>query len=208
MWLTGLSWTDRPDNKSRVISAFSRAFNDYTDQAGRDALDKWQIDNAERLLATADDEHDDERGLMATDWATRVALPMWLDLAGARDAAALLRAHGTVDSREQAAAIRTVIVGIQKELPDWTALRADLRRRVREAVTKALKEKAGAAGAAEAAEAAEAAGAAEAAFRDRVYKTVRAKLLEVWGERFEPTTTEVRASAFELLERMLAIGEA
>src|ERR1700753_1492202 len=75
-YITGQGWTDDPDNCSHVIGAFVRRFQDGTDQDGRDKVDAWIIENAERLVATANDDHDESRGLLAADWATRVALPL------------------------------------------------------------------------------------------------------------------------------------
>jgi hypothetical protein len=37
--------------------------------------------------------------------------------------------------------------------------------------------------------------------------SVKAAILEKWRERFEPTTTAIKGSALELLERMVAVGE-
>ena len=53
-----------------------------------------------------------------------------------------------------------------------------------------------------------AAGAAEAAgFRQKVYDAVRARILELWGEKFAEATTPIKASALELLEQMVSLGE-
>jgi hypothetical protein len=216
-WICGLDWTDHPSNQSAVIAAFVRSFQDKTDQGGRDAIDVWMVGNAERLAATADDEHEQARGLLAADWACRVALPLWLELAGATDAAASLRARPAISSHADASAAREAINYLRGELgfPSWWTFREDLRRRVYAAVREALADKqeaeAAEAAAAEAAEAvaaaAEAAVEGAAAAAAAVYTAVRAKILELWGEKFAEVTTPLKASAIDLLNQMLAVGE-
>lgn len=227
-WITGLDWTDRPENKSPVISAFVRAYNDNADQAGRDAIDVWQLEHADQLVATVGDGQDTARGYLAADWAVHVAAPMWLELAGAADAAKQLRELAPIVDRDSAGTARAVAAPIRDRMWDERSrLLAPLREKVKAAVLKALEDKkaavaavaAGAAGAAEAAvaaEAAEAAGAAEDYWSvyDRVYTEVynriRDKFREVWigkiKEKYGPEQASLNASAFELLERMVTVG--
>lgn len=212
-YITGERWTDNPDNCSHALSAFIRRFQDNTDQACRDRLDAWMEANADRIAATAGDQFEDARGFLAADWCARVALPLWLDLAGAPKAAEALRTHAPITDRSSAGVMRTMIQKTRKEakLPDWWTWRSELRQRVRDAVKKYAQEHpvpgaAWAAWAAGAAGAAEAAGAAGAA-RDRVYRLVREKFLEKWGARFAPTRTSLQESAFDLLEHMVTVGE-
>lgn len=199
-WITGLPWSDRPENKSEVIAAFVCTFQDNIDQAGRDVIDVWQIENADRLAATANDEHDEARGFLAVDWATRVALPLWLDVAGATDAAAWLRARPVVGSRADAKAMREPIRRIL----------ADLQRS--KILGKAAEAAASAAEAVAATEAAcaglWAAWAAEVgAWASYVPWAPgesclsKAKVLELWSD----ATTEIKTSAMELLDRMVAL---
>jgi hypothetical protein len=234
-WIRGLDWSDHPgDGTSRVLWAFVRTFQDNTDQTTRDAIDLWMVENADKIAATANDEHEQTRGLLAADWAARVALPLWLDQAGATDAANTLRNRPVADTHAAARELRDAINQIRADvkLPNWREVRAELKRRVREAVRKALDEGKGtagaaawaaeaaawaaeaAAGAAEAAWAAgaaawaaeAAAGAAEAAEAAEFGRLMRAKFLEIWGQKFKATTTEIRSSAIELLDRMVSVG--
>ncbi len=220
-WLCGLSWTDHPDNKCATISAFLRSFNDYTDQDGRDRLDAWQLANADRLIATAGDGHQLERGYLAADWAVQHALPVWLELAEAPDAAATVRALPPIVDDATARTARGAVLPIREHMYKLREERLSaLRDRVKAAVAEKLKDwAAGAAGAAwaawaaEAAGAAGAAGAAEAAEAGRqavynaVYNAVKAKALPFFQEQFAVPREGLKDGAFELLDRMLAVGE-
>jgi hypothetical protein len=167
-YITGQRWTDYPDNCSNVIGAFIRRWNDGTDQETRDRLDEWIVDNADRLVRTAGDGHDNARGYLAADWAVRTALPIWLDVSGASEAAATVRGLVPLTDYDSSRAARKITGPIRSQMVKRrdSALES-LREQVRAAVAERLKEKVAAgavwaAGAAWAAEGAEAAGAAEA----------------------------------------------
>jgi hypothetical protein len=163
-YVTGQSWGADPANCSRVINAMLRRWNDATDDAGLAAIDAWSLANLERLEATADDGHDEERGYIAADWAVRNALPVWLELAGATEAAATVRALKPLTDFASSRAARDVVRPIRDQL--WKRRDekvAGLREVVKKAIAEELQRRgvaAEAAGAAEAAWAAWAAGAA------------------------------------------------
>jgi hypothetical protein len=230
-WITGQDWTDDPDNCSPVIGAFLRRYNDCTDQDGRDQIDKWVIANWERLVKTADDDRDYARGYIVADWAARTSLPLWLELAGATDAAQGLRALPEITDARSARAGRDAARASRVGLRDYWAWRIELQEKVRAAVVKALKGCATAATTtADAATIADAAAATTTAtiaaatiaatiaatttadaiitavwsnVYDRVYKAVRARLAEVFAEQWAPAVVPMKASALVLLERLV-----
>lgn len=217
-WITGQDWSDHPDNCSPVISAFLRRWNDVTDQDGRDQLDAWTIENADRLAATANDGQDMRRGYLVADWAVRTAMPVWLDVAGATNAAEQVRALAPIVDHDSARAARKVTAPLRDQVWDrYWGWRGEIREKVREAVEKALAEKkdaAGAAVAAVAAEAAEAAGAAVAAgaagaaygpvYR-RVREAIKGKLRPIIDEKLGEQAAPLKASAWELLDQLVAL---
>ena len=140
-FITGQHWTDHPNNCCPTLAAFMRSFNDRTDQAGRDRLDAWIFENVEAIVATANDGRSEWRGFVSSDYAIRVALPVWLDLAGVKDAAAQLRALPEITDRALAAQGWEVVRQARKQLPDWYEARRELRRKVEAAVKKALADK-------------------------------------------------------------------
>jgi hypothetical protein len=163
-YITGQAWTDHPANCSLVISAFIRRWNDGTDQDTRDRLDKWIVDNADRLTQTAGDGLDKARGYLAADYAMRTVMPIWLDVAGATDAAQAVRELAPIVDRDTAYASTATTRPLRDDLISRRDKALDgLREKVRAAVEEKLKEK-GPASAAQTAWATEAAGAAWAAW--------------------------------------------
>jgi hypothetical protein len=162
-YITGQAWTDHPANCSLVVGAFIRRWNDGTDQDTRDRLDKWIVDNADRLTQTAGDGLDKARGYLAADYAMRTVMPIWLDVAGATDAAQAVRELAPIVDRDTAYASTATTRPLRDDLISRRDKALDgLWEKVRAAVEEKLKEK-GPASAAQTAEAAGAAWAAEAA---------------------------------------------
>jgi hypothetical protein len=221
-WLLGLDWSDRSEEdaeKSPVIATFRRVLNDNLPDDLRQQLK----DSLLWGIGTKGDGRDEDRAWMCADWAVRVALPMWLELAGTKDAAGELRAlpeltgasiddaqplidrvsNGAWDRRKNALnkLYDSVYAAVKAEfeklnLPE--AARAAEAAGAAEAARAArAAEAAGAAGAARAAEAAGAAGAARAA-RAAVYEEIR----KVIAEEFEPVEKALFPSAIDLLKRM------
>jgi hypothetical protein len=140
-WITGQEWTDSPDNCSQLIGAFMRRYNDSIDQAGRDELAKWTIANVACLARTADDGRERERGYIVADWAVRIAVPVWLELAGATTAAQRVRELPEIVDDKAAWQGSALVREVRKELPDWWTWRTPLREKMRAAVKEALKDK-------------------------------------------------------------------
>lgn len=141
-WVVGLPWNDEADGFCcPVIAAFCRRYNDATDQDGRDRLDAWGLANLPQLLATAGDGHQHARGYIAADHAVRVSLPVWLDIAGASDAAEACRALPPIVDAASARAGRDAARAARPGLKDYWTWRSELREKVYAAVHKAIKEK-------------------------------------------------------------------
>lgn len=209
-WVTGQEWTDDPENCSPVISAFLRRYNDGTDQDGRNKIDAWVFKNADRLAATANDGRDGERGFQVADFGIRVALPLWLELAGATEPAAKLRAFPEITDAVSVSAVRPLIRDARSRLTgDWWAWRNDLRAKVKDAVLKAMEKRPAAAAtttaaATDAATAAATTAATYGQVYDRVYKAVRERLAEVFAEKFAPAVVPLKSGVIELLDRLVA----
>lgn len=206
-FITGQHWTDHPKNCCPTLAAFMRSFNDRTDQAGRDRLDAWIFENVEAIVATANDGRSEWRGFVSSDYAIRVALPVWLDLAGVKDAAAQLRALPEITDRALAAQGWEVVRQARKQLPDWYEARRELRRKVEAAVKKALADKkpAVAAAAAVAVAAADAAADRWRQISQKVYAAVKERMVPIYNQKFEEAgVLSFGDAAFELLDRMVA----
>jgi hypothetical protein len=211
---------DQPECVSPVIGAFLRRWQDDMGDDDRNRLIAPLLDDKpwlERVGATGGDGHDEARGWMCADWAVRVAMPTWLELAGVKDAPAALRdlPEITADTYPDA---RALVVSARDEAYEiraagrariQEAVKAEFAKRGRAAWAAGAAEAAGAAGAAWAAGAAGAAGAAWAAgaagaglyltVYDAVKKAIKAKA----QEEFAPTTRALMPSALALLERMV-----
>jgi hypothetical protein len=183
-WITGQEWTDSPDNCSQLIGAFMRRYNDSIDQAGRDELAKWTIANVVRLERTADDDWDRERGYIVADWAVRIAVPAWLELAGSTTAAQRVRELPEIVDDKTAWQGSALMREVRKELPDWWTWRTQLREKVRAAVKEALKDKPAAAVSAAADAATTAAAAAVSDRYWKIYDAVYAKVRAIYQERY------------------------
>lgn len=207
-YIRGLPWSDRGNDISPVIAAFGRAFQDATDQDGRDKIDAWWLANIDRIIATKDDGHDEARGYMAADWAVRVSLPLWLELAEAPDAASALRALKPIVDEATARTARSAAYEARDGLPNLNAWRAEIREKARVAFLKVWEEKkAGAAVAAVALKSLEPFGVAWWKIRDAAYNAARDAFRGKFAEKWAPATVPIKASALDLIERMVALGE-
>ena len=82
-------FSDHPKCVSRVIASFCRSWNDSLNDADRNRLLKPYVT---KVIGTATNDADEQtRAWLATDWLVRVNAPAWLDLAGLKDDADLLR---------------------------------------------------------------------------------------------------------------------
>lgn len=140
-YVAGEPFSDHPQCVSPVIGAFLRRYNDLVDDEARQKLRPF-VAPGSGIYGTAGDGKDEARGYLVANWATHVALPVWLELAGATEAAAEVRALAPITDRESARAAAEVTRPIRNLM--WKKreeLFEPLRAKVREAVEKALAEK-------------------------------------------------------------------
>src|SRR6185436_6421494 len=185
-------WSDHPACVSPVLGAFLRSWNDGLDEETRQRLKPY----AARVIWTANDGKDEARAWMATDWLCRSQLPAWLDLAGLTEHAAAVRALGAIASTDSAQVGQTTLAAAGAAARDaaraaagaaaWDAAAAAAGAAARPPAGAAARDAAGAAAWAAAWDAARAAAGAAA-----------------W-DALKPTATALQASAFDLLDRMIA----
>lgn len=153
-WLAGEEIiTDHPGCVSPIIRSFSMRFNDRLDAEGLERLRSY----APKIVGTRDDGHEDERRRILNDWAFRVALPFWLELAGQDDDAKWLREHPdlSADDLAHGSPFRQHLCEIRERSNEQrSAHRQKVREAVRAEVKKRLEEKGDAKDAAAAAAAA------------------------------------------------------
>ena len=89
-FLAGEPHTDNPQCVCPTLAAFGRSWNDALDDQDRNRLLKPFIRRLIGTRSTVEVEY--RRTFMATDWAVRVAAPVWLRAAGLDDEAASLEA--------------------------------------------------------------------------------------------------------------------
>jgi chemotaxis protein histidine kinase CheA len=169
-YLAGEPHSAAPSCTSPVLTRFMVRLNDSLPAEARQQLKPY----LPKVIGTAGDGKDQVRGWMATDWLIRIALPTWLDLADADEAAAKLRELPEITA-ETIDSTRPLVQRIRGEA---FKLRTSAREALRDKVYKAVKEKLGenkaayadaayaAAAAAYAAAAAAYAAAADAAYAD------------------------------------------
>jgi hypothetical protein len=212
-WVAGEPWSDHPQCASPTIAAFMRRWNDDLGDTDRQALKPYIT----RLVGSKGTKaQEDQRGWMAADWMVHFHLPLWLRAAGLDDQAAQVEALPTVTSRADWLACGPTIDAVRDvtwPLRDsWSkkirgAVKAELEKRGLTAVAAAVAVAAAAADAV--AVAAAAAVAAAVARWSHVYwairDAVRARLQEVLNTKLAEPRAAAKASAVDLLERMLAV---
>jgi hypothetical protein len=180
-WVAGEKWSDHPKCVSPAIGAFLRSWNDGLDADGRQKLKPY----IERVLDTVGTpEQEQVRGLMAADWFIHHHLPAWLELAGIKDVADKIRALPTLDS--------------------WDAVEAATPE-LREAQQRASAARSAAWSAARSAAWSAAWSAARSAAWSAAESAARSAARSAATEVFKPTTVSLQASAFDLLDRMIAV---
>jgi len=212
-YLAGEPHSASPACTSPVLSSFLVRLNDSLPDDARQQLKPY----LPKVIGTAGDGKDELRGWLATDWMIRTALPTWLELAGAEESAATLRALPQVTA-ETVGDTRPLVQKLRDEMRKRRQEARDgLYSKVYEAVKKKLKDKGAAAYAAyAAADAAYAAAAyaadaaAAAAYADRLSlrAAVRKAVREKVEEKLEPTKVAILPSALEPLDRMIDPVEA
>ena len=210
-YLAGEPHSASPACQCPVIGAATMRFNDRSADEPRQALvavtnDDPKTSLAYRCLGTRGDGYQKQRGYLAADFAVRIALPIWLETSGRTEAAQRLRALPELIDAATARSARKIVLEVRKDLPNYWAWRNQIRDSVRGAVLKALKDKPAAATTATAAATDATAGDAPTweEYYDAVYKAVREKL----GERWPVAIAQANTAFLQLLERMVALGEA
>ena len=136
-YVTGQEWTDNPGNCCPTIGAFLRRHTDTVDQQGRDAVDAWLFENAERVAATAEDGDRQARAFLAADWAVRTALPVSLRVAGMPRAAECLQGSPEITDARSALEAGELVSDVRDQLPNWWEWRSQLRAEVHAALPSA-----------------------------------------------------------------------
>jgi len=139
-------FSDHPKCVSRVIASFCRSWNDSLNDADRNRLLKPYVT---KVIGTATNDADEQtRAWLATDWLVRVNAPAWLDLAGLKDDADLLRKLPPLTSSEIALAVQDSLNDARKNAAAagavagdaaWDAARAAARDAARAAAWEALQ---------------------------------------------------------------------
>ena len=193
-WLAGEPHSDNPQCVSPVLGVFMRAWNDALDDDKRQQLLPYCI----RVIGTNTGRADDEtRAWLATDWLVRVHTPAWLELAGLGTEAASLRNLPPLTSTEIALATMATI-----EQARWRAAAA--RDAARDAAGAAARDAARDAAWDAAWDAARA--AAMAAAWAAAGAAARAAAGAAAWDALAPTVAQLQASAWSLLDRMIAVG--
>jgi hypothetical protein len=201
-YIAGEPWSDHPQCASPVIGAFLRTWNDDSGDEQRQELKRY----IPRLVnSRGTDAQESERSWMALDWLVRVNTPTWLRLAGLTVQADILASLKPLD-----------VDNCPSILPTLEAVRSDAAA-AEDAVWVAAEATRDAVWAAVwvAAEATRDAvwAAVWVAVWDAAWASARANAVgdAVWastGDALAPTVTELRVSAHDLVDRMLAVTEA
>lgn len=202
--LAAVEFADDHPSISRVIRQFAIGLNDAWSNADRQRLKPY----ATRILCTATSDADEEaRAWMATDWLVRVHAPAFLRLAGLTEQAEALESLARITDATLARAARPAIdTAHEKGVAAWdaagaatwawAAAGAAAWAAARAAVGAAIGAAPGDDAAREAARAA--AGAAAA---------VAGEVAAAAGAALRPTVEVLQASALELLDSMIAVGQ-
>lgn len=208
--LAGEGHTDRPASASRVAGAFARSWNDALAHEPRQRLRPY----LSRMIGTADDGRDDERGWWCADWLVRGCLPAALEDAGLADDAERLRSAPPISSPAVAKELMSLVRRVRTDVAEARATARREASRVqrmsdwplRRDGVRAVARSSGRNAALDAARAAVAA-APPAAARLRLVELAWAAAWDaVWTIAWQGplrTPDELRAPAFALLDRML-----
>jgi hypothetical protein len=131
-YFAGEPHTDRPQCVSPYLRSFGIILNDRVSDEQRQDLVRF----VPLVVGTAGDGLDDRRMWLAADHVIRVTVPMWLDLAGLTDHAAILRAFAPIMDRPSWQATRPAIRAARDSA--W-ALRSDRLAKIRADVTAAVR---------------------------------------------------------------------
>ena len=220
-YLAGEAHSDEPACVSPVLRAFCTTLNDSLEDVPRQRLRSYLA----RTIGTATDGLDEGRSWLALDWLIRTYTPTWLRVAGLTDSAARLASlPAVVDGRSVETALVALGIARHETRAAWSAALGAARAAAwapwaagRAAAREAAWSSAGAAAWAAArvavgdmagdrarAIAREIAGDAAAMLaRGARAGTGRAAARDATRAALASTLTELRQSAFELLDQML-----
>jgi hypothetical protein len=208
-YVAGEPWTDAPVCASPVVGAFCRAWNDTAEPYGAAIRARLKHYIPRLVGSRGTDSQEHMRSLLALDWQVRVWLPAWLRLTPAlisyADDLAALPDLTQADADYTAIGARVRAAGAAA----WAAAGAAAGAAAWAAAWDAARAAAGAAAvdAARAAAVDAAGGAAVDAAVDAARAAAGAAAGGAAWEQLAPTIAELQASAWELLDRMLAVTE-
>jgi hypothetical protein len=209
-FVAGEQFSDHPACASPILGTFLRSWNDTLDDETRQRLKPY----IPRLIGTNTGIADEEiRAWMITDWLVREQTPVWLELAGLKDEAGQLRNLPALTSAEIAVACQSVIDNARSKAAAaraaawdaaWAAARAAAWDAAMDAARAAARDAAWDA----------AWDAARDAARDAAWAAAwDAAMAAAWDAGYEgarsalrPTERLLQDSAFELLERLIAVS--
>lgn len=204
-------------NVSPVLAAFIRTWNDSLDDATRQKLLLYQ----DKVIGTGNDGKDEQRAWMCVDWLARTQLPVWLDLAGLNGHAFSVRGMGVISDTVSASAAQSTLVAAWTAAGDETRIAAGdcvgdpARRAAWDAARWALGESATNAawfatrrvalmGESARSASGTAHAAVESALRDVAWDAAWDAAGTSVKEKLAPWVASLQASAFELIDRMIA----
>ncbi len=215
--LAGEPFSDTPQCVSSVIACFMRNWNDALDDTTRQFLKPCVL----KALNTVDNnETETARSYMALDWLIRSATPAWLELAGLAQHAVALRNLAPIVDMVSATNAREVVYAANDAANDaaYAAASAAARAAAYAAANAAAYAAARAAASAAARAAASAAAyaaayaAANAAANDAANAAAYAANAAAYAAanaaanaKLQPTVEQLQQSAFDLLDRMVAL---
>lgn len=218
-YIAGEPWTDHPDCVSPVIAAFCRSWNDTPEPYGSPIRERLKVYLPRLVGSRGTDAQEESRSWLACDWLIRTALPAWLRAAGLTEHAdrlANLPPHTSRDALRDSATTGAAAGAAARDAAwatEGTAARAAARATVGAAARAAARDAVEAAAWTAAWDAAwdAAWAAAWAAAWDAAWAAVGYAAGYAVGyaaeEKLSPVVEELQSSAWDLLDRMLAVTE-
>ena len=191
-YIAGEKWTDSPQCVSPVIAAFLRAWNDALDDETRQRLKPYSLAAIGTNTGAADDE---TRAWMATDWLARVHTPAWLRLAGLTSDAQALESLALIVDATTARAAQPALDAASDAASDAAraAAWAAASNAARDAASDAARDAAS--------------DAAWAAARAAARVAASNAAWDAAWDALAPTVLTLQASAFALVDAMIAVGK-
>jgi hypothetical protein len=205
-YISGEPFTDSPSCVCPVLGAFLRSWNDSLDNDNRQRLKPYIP-----LLVGTNDGNSNQRSWMFLDWLVRVCTPEFLSVAGFGDHASILRALTEITDTESITLAQTKLDAAM------AAARASAMAAARASAMAAARASAMAAAMA-AARASARASAMDAARASAMAAARASAMAAAWSAAWsaamdaamaaadlEPIIARLQTSAFNLLDRMIAL---